>query len=754
MFAEEQQAKELEAVSYFNRIREDFERHKDLKSSINRLERQIIDLANHLTVCQQRLEDVELEKMQLRSVKRRFREAMLISAPRWSRPSIASSRTTARTAQDYATHPISGGALSQQASPLITATPSSDIPRSRLKDELKEGEIEDRYDDLIEQFLAMAEGDDPAPVLAEATRADAHPSLRAYVLSLGLLPSLPHLRIDGYPFPADLQDLLPVLRSRLRRQGQNHLQESVLIGTYDEIELRGIVGAITHGTGAQLNVPASELLRPGELEAWTTALEDIWERVAEGPPAYIIGDGAFMTRLDKNARDRWLEACQRNPDDPAPPSRQQLSDLLEAKLHEQGNKCALCGAELTRLGRRRNYSDVQLRERAAGSALASDSATGRRRRVSGELEEAGDGLDEDAVILTGAMEVMEDGEEDEDAGGHVRGHAKANQAPPRPTYPADSLVGTVLNSVYWYQTHPWAPEPHNASADQIVSGWLYLRETCRCSATHATSSSTRAQWTRLASFCVTSPALAKPLVPLSLLSSVLPLTAILVAPSTPACTSSSPLRLPFWTMSASETASSPPSGGTSSSTEQRSGDWNFLTVGDVEGFCLERRAGKDAFLSADGMVLPMTLASVDRLHDGHGYVPGNIRLILRCHNALRRHSNHDECWISYRLAMLLAVVLSQGEQAAARGTALPKADWLDVKDPDALLDDEGDDDWSAEEDSDYDAYTMAENTCPRTFACFSAATTTTTSASSMGPVKHVVLDCTPSIASRCLPTIQ
>lgn len=60
-----------------------------------------------------------------------------------------------------------------------------------------------------------------------------------------------------------------------------------------------------------------------------------------------------------------------------------------------------------------------------------------------------------------------------------------------------------------------------------------------------------------------------------------------------------------------------------------------LTVGDVEGFFLERRAGKDAFLSADGVVLPMTLASVDRLHDGHGYVPGNIRLILRCHDTLR-----------------------------------------------------------------------------------------------------------------------
>lgn len=178
----------------------------------------------------------------------------------------------------------------------------------------QDGEIEDRWDDLIERFLAMAEGYDPAPVLAEITRADAHPSLRAYVLSLGFLPSLPSLRIDGYPFPADLQDILPVLRSRLRRQGENHLQESVLIGTYDEIELRGIVGAITHGmdddfplwntenaistvalapiirrwvrrpAGARLNVPASELLRPGELEACTKAQEDIRERVAEGAP--------------------------------------------------------------------------------------------------------------------------------------------------------------------------------------------------------------------------------------------------------------------------------------------------------------------------------------------------------------------------------------------------------------------------------------------------------------------------------------
>lgn len=79
--------------------------------------------------------------------------------------------------------------------------------------------------------------------------------------------------------------------------------------------------------------------------------------------------------------------------------------------------------------------------------------------------------------------------------------------------------------------------------------------------------------------------------------------------------------------------------------------------------------------------------------------------------------------------MLLAVVLSQGEEAA-----LPKADCLDVEDLDAFLNDEGDDRWSAE-DGDYNACTMAEDTCPGTFNCFSAATTTTTRASSMGAVK-------------------
>lgn len=63
-----------------------------------------------------------------------------------------------------------------------------------------------------------------------------------------------------------------------------------------------------------------------------------------GCAAYIIVEGAYTTRLSKSVRDRWLDACQRIFGNPPPPSRQQLTDIFEAKLHEQGNKSALCGA--------------------------------------------------------------------------------------------------------------------------------------------------------------------------------------------------------------------------------------------------------------------------------------------------------------------------------------------------------------------------------------------------------------------------
>lgn len=86
---------------------------------------------------------------------------------------------------------------------------------------------------------------------------------------------------------------------------------------------------------------------------------------------------------------------------------------------------------------------MPLRERAAGCALPNVNATegggdawspaatvaGGEAEQSGGLEEAVGPLDEDTVILTG---VMEDGEEDEHAGGHGRGQDEANQLPPRP----------------------------------------------------------------------------------------------------------------------------------------------------------------------------------------------------------------------------------------------------------------------------------------------------------------------------------
>lgn len=608
--------------------------------------------------------------------------------------------------------------------------PSLPVPDEAL-------EIEDRWTVLIDAFLATARGYDPYRLLARLRGPGCHKSIITQIERPGLAPSMPNMHIDfeydtnvtivnarGVQNPSRdqarelMRDMMPRLHRRLNKQpSPAYILDSVLLGTYHENALRFFISTITsgqsdaafpdistsHALSAGALVPVyrrwkrrraddlfcsvNELFLPGELQAWQESVEAYQEFIASLPPHWLCRPRTYWNRRADGALLRWTNAYERDDSLEPPTTRSEIADDFEAIYEEQGGKCALCGVLMTMLcrGHRHGHSAAPaVHEEASEEGHAEGGARVRGSHGADDGDDGDDGESDDdlAAMVEGLDEV------DDDAAATGRADA---------SYPGDFFIGSVFNTLY--QRLPWAPEPHNASPDRKEAGegynrpnvhmvclmcnyikWLYPLPLARLIIYHLASSWRKQDLEKIA----------KPSAKGSTTRTLDASPSDLPAPPEPSDHELDMIRKLAERRLAQLRWSA----------ESRGLDFD-LEVDDVIALFLSRRVGEGLFLGHDGAILPMPLASFDRIDNDRGYVNGNIRLILLAFNVGRRRSNHDESTISWHQGVDYEFVCQKAREPEVAREVLPHSEWLKSPDIDGLLLDDDDGAWSASDDSDY-----------------------------------------------------
>lgn len=601
------------------------------------------------------------------------------------------------------------------------------------------GTRKDRYDSIIGEFFQRARAYNPAPLITRLRTSAAHPSRLAYVHRTRRNPSLPNLHfthanqeflVDGVK--VTLEQGITHVRGMLRRlhkrigeqEGSDEEIESVIIGNYTSDTMRTVLHAITSRAreapypvrasegsnsasamaailrrwgqrdlkGEELYMATSALLEKDELEALGRASA---RQTARGhtpfrtaPPWKMFTRRPYIRSLAEAALQRWRKAYEADPTISAPTSADDIFSTIERCLARQRDTCNLCGGGLClhRRARRSKPSAVEQVEQGvavivaegeeAERAVAEHMQTGAGEQgISGRDEVEMEGGSRRDEVGTGDDDGASSASSDNDAAddsvmldGAVGGTAEdpAN----RVAYPGDCTIGTVLNTKY--QEERWALEPHNASPDRIVPGRDYGSENCHVLG--VACNIIKAEYTlpvarRLVSHFGLSwrrqdrSALFVPSINSAGRTIRVPLPPV-QTPPIDAHEHGMMLKLSEtrWTSLRQGAA--------------KRGLEFAITVMDLYQLLKSRRVGPGLFMCEDGCVVPMPMASFDRIDNRRGYFPDNLRGIQWAWNRLRGNKNHDEGWASQWERQNVEVVERMGQEALALGTKLPYEDWL------------------------------------------------------------------------------